>query len=360
MEGTTIRKARRADVEAVHRVLTAAFQGLRGRGYSERALEAAILSPQEIGRRVDEGAHVLVAEVDGQIVGTATGLEEHEALHVCSVAVHPDWQGQGIARRLMKALEEIARQRGCHKLWLQTAWAMTEAITLYERAGYRQEGYQPRQFYGEDFLVFGKVLTSAAEPVPSGPGIQGAILIFPGVEELDFVGVYEVLTKAHAVAAEGTLTIEQPMEVTLLAREQRVVCANGMVVQPHRRYAGLAGFDFVVVPGGRGVQALQNDDALLTDLSQFHKAGGLLCSVCTGALVLAWAGVLEGRRATTHHAHRERLAPYCQVVDQRVVADGNVITAAGVSASLDLGLALLDRFYDREVARQVAQRIEYR
>ncbi|HEY63469.1 MAG TPA: DJ-1/PfpI family protein [Caldilineae bacterium] len=138
-----------------------------------------------------------------------------------------------------------------------------------------------------------------------------------------------------------------------------MVCANGMVVQPHQCYDGLKGFDFVVVPGGRGVDALREDTALLADLSRFHRAGGLLCSVCTGALILAWAGVLEGRRATTHHSHREKLAPYCQVVDQRVVADGNIITAAGVSASLDLGFVLLERFYGAEVARQVAGRIEY-
>ncbi len=229
---------------------------------------------------------------------------------------------------------------------------------LYERLGYRQEGYQPCQFYGEDFLGFGKVLEGEVEPAPETSRLHGAILIFPDVEELDFVGVYEVLSKARTMADEGQLALAQPLEVSLLAREQRVVCTNGMVVQPHRRYAGLAGFDFVVVPGGRGVQALRDDAALLADLSRLQKAGGLLCSVCTGALVLAWAGALQGRRATTHHAYRERLAAYCQVVDQRVVTGGNVITAAGVSASLDLGLALLERFYGSETARQVARRIE--
>jgi ribosomal protein S18 acetylase RimI-like enzyme len=63
-----------------------------------------------------------------------------------------------MARGGMEALEAIARQRGCHKLWLQTARAMTGAIALYERLGYQQEGYQPRHFHGEDFLLFGKVL----------------------------------------------------------------------------------------------------------------------------------------------------------------------------------------------------------
>ena len=154
----TIRKARSGEAAAIHRVLNAAFRGLRGRGYNHRALEAAIIPPGAIGQRIAQGDHVLVAETEKRIVGTATGLEEHEALHVCSVAVLPDWQGYGIARRLMEALEDIARQRRCHKLWLQTAWAMTEAIALYERLGYQREGYQPRQFYGEDFVMFGKVL----------------------------------------------------------------------------------------------------------------------------------------------------------------------------------------------------------
>lgn len=163
----TIRNARPGEADDIHRVLVAAFRGLRGRGYNHQALEAAIVPPDEITRRIIEGGHVLVAQVEKQIVGTVTGLEEHQALHVCSLAVYPGNQGRGIARRLMEALEDIARRQGCHKLWLQTAWAMTEAIALYERLGYRQEGYQPRQFYGEDFLMFGKVIEKDA-------GRQGA------------------------------------------------------------------------------------------------------------------------------------------------------------------------------------------
>jgi len=158
MEEVIVRRARPGEAEAIHRVLAAAFRGLQGRGYSRRALEAAIVPAEEIRRRMAQGGHVLVAEAGGQITGTATGLEEHQALHVCSVAVHPEWQGRGIGRQLMEVLEDIARRRGCYKLWLQTAWAMTEAIALYKRLGYQQEGYQPRHFYGEDFLMFGKVL----------------------------------------------------------------------------------------------------------------------------------------------------------------------------------------------------------
>jgi ribosomal protein S18 acetylase RimI-like enzyme len=131
---------------------------MRGRGYSHHALEVAILPPEDIRQRIHRGDHVLVAEMGGTISGTATGIEEHETLHVCSVAVDPACWGQGIGRQLMRALEDIAGRQKCRKLWLQTAWSMTEAIGLYERVGFVQEGYQPCQFYGEDFLLFGKIL----------------------------------------------------------------------------------------------------------------------------------------------------------------------------------------------------------
>jgi ribosomal protein S18 acetylase RimI-like enzyme len=132
IQDLSIRRADQSDAEAIHRVIEAAFRGLEGRGYSSVAIEAAIITPQEIAERLAEGGYVLVAEMEGQIIGTATGLEEHQSLHVCSVAVHPDYQGRGVARRLMERLEAIARSLGCHKLFLQTAWAMTEAIGLYE------------------------------------------------------------------------------------------------------------------------------------------------------------------------------------------------------------------------------------
>ena len=163
MERITVRRAGSDDAGSIHQVLNRAFRDLRGRDYELRAIEAAIISLEEINHRITCGDHVMVAESDGVVVGTATGLEEHETLHVCSVAVDPAWQEHGIAQMLMEALEDIAQRQGCHKLWLQTAWVMTEAIALYERMGFQQEGYMPCQFYGEDFLVFGKVLKRTIE-----------------------------------------------------------------------------------------------------------------------------------------------------------------------------------------------------
>jgi len=360
MQGIAIREARPADAKAIHDVLASAFLDMRGRGYPTRALETAVISPETIQERIRQGGHVLVVETEGQVVGTASGLEEHETLHVCSVAVDPDWQERGIARKLMEALEAYAKQMGCRKLWLHTAWAMTEAIQLYERLGYQREGYLPQHFYGEDFLAFGKVLKRAAEsPTPASDPL-GAILIFPGGEELDFIGVYEVLTKAKAMQAEGTVEGKSLPEVLLIAHEQRIVCANGLVVLPHERYTDLTAFEFVIVPGGRGVHALREDDALLTHLAALDREGKTICSVCTGALVLAWAGILKGRKATTHHLYKAQLESHCQIVDQRVVCDGNVITAAGVSSSLDLGFFLLEQLHGSKTAEAVTQRLEYR
>lgn len=153
-----IRTATVKDVDAICLVLQKAFASLRGRGYSERALRAAMYPPEFVQERIERGVHVLVAETDERIVGTATGIEEHESLHVCSVAVDPVFGDQGIARCLMHTLEKIAREKNCYKLFLQTAWSMTEAIALYRKLGYEQEGYQRKHFYGEDFLMFGKVL----------------------------------------------------------------------------------------------------------------------------------------------------------------------------------------------------------
>lgn len=158
LENVVIRKARLRDADRIHEVLKQAFKGLEGRGYSTQAIEAAIVDVKEIRERMRLGGHVLVAEVDNEIIGTVTGFEEHRSMRVCSLAVHPTHQNHGVARQLMKRLETIARKKGCYKLFLQTAWAMKEAIRLYESLGYVKEGYLRRHFYGEDFLFFSKFI----------------------------------------------------------------------------------------------------------------------------------------------------------------------------------------------------------
>jgi len=185
-----------------------------------------------------------------------------------------------------------------------------------------------------------------------------AVFIFPGVEELDFVGVYEVLAKAETMRQESSLDLSEPINVEIIGFEREIVCANGMIVKAHKLYYGLDNYDVLIIPGGRGINAFKNNKNFLEDIKQFAKSH-IIASVCTGALVLAWAGVLRDKRATTHYLHRKKLEEFCKVIPERVVIDENIITAGGVSSSIDLGLELLEIFYGNKISEQVAKRIEY-
>lgn len=183
-----------------------------------------------------------------------------------------------------------------------------------------------------------------------------ALLAFHDLEELDLVGVYEVLAKTRRMKEDGGLDITDPLDVEILGLSEEIVCRNGLVIKPHRLYRDFVGYDILIVPGGNGVAEVIKDEALLASIKDFGDRH-LICSVCTGAMILAKAGLLEGKRATTHHEAVEELRPYCEVSSKRVVEDGNVITVGGISCALDLGLVLLKRIYSPEVAECVARRL---
>ena len=194
----------------------------------------------------------------------------------------------------------------------------------------------------------------------SEPGfemLKVGIYIFPDVEELDFVGVFEVLAKAGSMRDEGKLPIEKALQVDVIAFEGMITCANGLLVKPHRVVDGFEGYDLLVVPGGRGVAELIADEEFLKRIRRFAEEH-MICSVCTGAFVLGKAGLLKGKKATTHHEHRKALREFCEVVNSRVYVNGDVISAGGVSCSLDLGLKILEVFYGKKIAEMVANRLE--
>ena len=180
-------------------------------------------------------------------------------------------------------------------------------------------------------------------------------LLFPDAEELDFVGPYEVF---------GMLAkhIDQTWQVLTVAETaQPVTCAKGLVVTSDRSFDDCPPLDVLIVPGGAGTrQGVRNEK-----LIEFVRRQGARCqwvtSVCTGAFLLHRAGFLKGRRATTHWASLERLGalPDVEVVEQRFVVDGNVITAAGVSAGIDMALYLVGQVNDIETARAVQKAMEY-
>ena len=157
-EGIKIREAKYMDADKIHQVLKSAFSPLAGRGYSRMAICGAIGHPWRIREHIISGLPVLVAELENRIVGTVTGLEEHESMQISSLAVHPEYQGNRIGRQLLQTIESIAVKNGCNKTFLFTAFSMLEAIRLYNSLGYEKEGHLRRHFYGEDLLVFSKYL----------------------------------------------------------------------------------------------------------------------------------------------------------------------------------------------------------
>ncbi|GAA3876215.1 DJ-1/PfpI family protein [Streptomyces lacrimifluminis] len=184
------------------------------------------------------------------------------------------------------------------------------------------------------------------------------VYVFEDAEELDVVGPWEVLGfRAGHVA-------EFPVRLLAVGREEGVVrCSKGLRLVVDRSLATAPALDLLVHPGGDGTRPLAKDRAHLDRVRELHRRGTVLASVCTGSLVLAATGLLEGRPATTHGNHVERLAKIDGTVDvradDRYVDDGDIVTSAGVSAGIDMALHLVGRLDSPEAAAQVRKGIQY-
>ncbi len=185
-----------------------------------------------------------------------------------------------------------------------------------------------------------------------------AVALFDGAEELDFAGPWEVL------AAWATQWPDDGVEVFTVARStEPVSCAKGMRVLPDHTWESAPPIDVLVYPGGVGTRRDLSDPATLEWLRGLEGDGTLMTSVCTGALVFAAAGLLRDRPATTWWGALDRLAeldPTLEVrPDDRFVDSGEVVTAAGVSAGIDMALHLVARLHSVERAREVRRYIQY-
>jgi transcriptional regulator GlxA family with amidase domain len=180
--------------------------------------------------------------------------------------------------------------------------------------------------------------------------MQIAILIFDGLTALDAIGPYEVLSRLPGA------------ELRFVAKQAgpKRTDTGALGVQADLALADLETPEIVVVPGGPGSRPLMGDSEVLEWLRAAHGGSTWTTSVCTGALVLGAAGILEGKRATTHWAFLDRLPEFgAEPVTQRVVEDGKVITAAGVSAGIDMALTLASRLAGDQVAQTIQLGIEY-
>jgi transcriptional regulator GlxA family with amidase domain len=181
------------------------------------------------------------------------------------------------------------------------------------------------------------------------------IAVFDGMDELDAIGPLEVLRRAGF-----------DVRLVTLEPQQSVTCAYGLHIVPD----GVSREDaeILIFPGGgwvahsaKGVRAELDSARWAPLIDRATSRGALLASVCTGAMILASAGALKDRRATTHHDALDDLAASgAIVVHERVVDDGDRVTAGGVTSGIDLGLHLVERFIGRDAADRIAASLEYR
>jgi transcriptional regulator GlxA family with amidase domain len=192
------------------------------------------------------------------------------------------------------------------------------------------------------------------------------IIVFDGVDEIDFIGPYEVFRRAAKLAGSGDST-SAAVDVRLVTLEpqEQVTAANGLRFLTEGVLEDSA--DLIVVPGGgwadrspRSLYAEVQRGLLPKKLSALHPRCPIMAAVCTGAMAMAAAGLLKNRPAITHHAAMDELrSAGAQVIEARVVDDGDIVTCGGVTSSLDLALWLVERIWGAQLSARIATGMEY-
>jgi transcriptional regulator GlxA family with amidase domain len=184
--------------------------------------------------------------------------------------------------------------------------------------------------------------------------LRVGVLAFTAVEELDLAGPWEMLGMWSLVAAK-------PSPVLVAQKAEPVRCAKGLTVLPSHGFDDCPPLDVLVVPGGQGTRREVDNPRLIEFIADRAAAAKAVLSVCTGAFLLHKAGLLAGRRATTHWASLDRLRAFgdVTVLEERYVVDGPIWTSAGVSAGLDMALAFIARTDGPAVAGKVQLFAEY-
>lgn len=182
------------------------------------------------------------------------------------------------------------------------------------------------------------------------------IFVFDDVEELDFVGPWEVFTAAKMAKPE--------LDIFLFSDQKDIVtCAKGMKVVVDKSIEDVAEIDVMLIPGGQGTRRDLTNVDLVAKLKSIAERCQWVTSVCTGAFILQVAGLLNGKKCTTHWQFVDKLNELSgesnAITDVRFVRDGQVVTAAGVSAGIDMALWLVGEWYGADLARLVQKGIQY-
>jgi transcriptional regulator GlxA family with amidase domain len=185
--------------------------------------------------------------------------------------------------------------------------------------------------------------------------LQVGILLYPGAEELDWAGPFEVFTMAAMGKEIAVKTIAQSLDP--------VVCAKGLRVLPDCDFETAPPLDVILVPGGEGSRVEMNNSILIEWLAAAAVPCTWVTSVCTGSILLVRAGLATGCEITTHWAYVEtlrELAPHSRVLDDvRYVRDGRLLTSAGVSAGIDMSLWLVGELFGADHARTTRKYMQY-
>jgi transcriptional regulator GlxA family with amidase domain len=187
-----------------------------------------------------------------------------------------------------------------------------------------------------------------------------AIFMFDDVEVLDFAGPFEVFSVTSELNKDS-----RPFAVSTVAEHPGAVSArNGLNVNPHCTFSDCPPPDILIVPGGLGTRKLIDNSAVIKWIEDCSQTAELVLSVCTGSLLLAKAGLLEGLAATTHHGALDllrELAPNTTIIEnQRFVDNGKIITSGGIAAGIDMSLHVVGKLLGAAQAEQTAEHMEYK
>ncbi|PRX22467.1 cyclohexyl-isocyanide hydratase [Orenia metallireducens] len=182
-----------------------------------------------------------------------------------------------------------------------------------------------------------------------------AFVIFKGMTALDLIGIYDPLVRLK------TMGFIPELEWEICSYSQQEINEfTGLKFTATKTAVDLSNFDLVIIPGGFGTRTLIKDTNFL-EWIKTAKGCDLIVSVCTGSLLLGAAGLLQDKKATTHPNAFTELEGYCQeVLCQRIIDEGNIITARGVTSSIDLGLYLCEKLAGYEVKEKIRKQMDYK
>ena len=346
-----VRRATIADASAIHKCLAEAFAPYRG-DYTPAAFHDTVPDVADVEKRIRITTCLVAYEAAGEIVGTvgAQPVTPREG-HLRGMAVLPAWQGSDAAAQLLSAAEAALLAAGCNTVSLDTTKPLARAIRFYERQGFVATGLV-QDFFGMTLLQYKKAITGSAQTSPR----RVLIMMFDRVEVLDFAGPYEVFSLATDGSGKTLCSVET------IGSTPEISCMGGLKVKVDFSFAETPPADLLIVPGGSGARIPGDGyQEILSFLSSSRRKMPLVASVCTGSFLLARAGLLDGLDATTHPDRApdfRKEFPGINLLADKIVDRGSLITSGGISSGIDLGLYILEKWFGPACRADVARRLD--